>query len=89
MTTRIRWTIAAAANLIALLFIWHATATAARQDPAPAPRLFVAHATTNSCGYSADFIKDPRSYGCWLIVRSAEGRDYRMSMAPAPPAACE
>jgi hypothetical protein len=54
----------------------------------PQPRLVALMRGDRIDGYNAYFIKDTKTGGCWLSIRSGNA-DGPVSLAPAPAASCE
>jgi len=64
------------------------SASGAAQEERPQPRLVALMRGDRIGGYNAYFIKDTKTGGCWLSIRS--GDPYGpVSLAPAPAASCE
>jgi hypothetical protein len=54
----------------------------------PQPRLVAFMRGDRIDGYNAYFIKDTKTGGCWLSIRSGNA-DGPVALAPASPASCE
>jgi hypothetical protein len=64
------------------------SASGAAQEERPQPRLVALMRGDRIGGYNAYFIKDTKTGGCWLSIRSGNA-DGPVALAPASPASCE
>ena len=87
MTTRTRWTLAAILNVVVIATLWAITAlpAAAKQAQPSTPRLTFTVVKASSSWGTNEFIKDNKTGACWLAVTRGEA----LSLASAPPGACE